>query len=53
MAIGRVWAYLLLLHPVPWGLLYTAVDVLEELGSLQVFREWPCEADQGLVFVKL
>ena len=29
------------------------VDAVEELGSLQLLREWPCEADQGLVFVKL
>ena len=29
------------------------VDAVEELGSLQLIREWPCEADQGLAFVKL
>ena len=29
------------------------VDAVEELGSLQLIRQWQCEADQGLAFVRL
>ena len=28
----------------------TAVDAVEELGSLQLLREWSCEADQAAVW---